>query len=337
MVSSAAVLLRAVDLSADIAAMEAAGFALQAIFPADEPRRAEFSGHGIQVTLDSEVDVAPATIELAGAEPFELSGGARFVAPPGAAPAPERTFEFVHTRGGEAGTGRAGMQYRDLIPSRHGGRVIASHISVPGSGPVPDYVHYHDVGFQMIWCLSGRVKLVYEDQGDPFWMEAGDCVVQPPGIRHRVLESEDDLEVLEVALPAEHRTTIDHDMALPNGLDVGRDYGGQQFLFDRFVERTRAEMLGWDHSNTAVSAATGGRADVRTLASCRGAVSLGSRNHGELCVLFVLTGTATITSCKQRVEVAQHDSISIPPGEEWEVRDMSGDFEILEITIREVS
>ena len=34
--------------------------------------------------------------------------------------------------------GRAGMHYRDLIPSRLGGSIIASHIRIPEGGPVPD-------------------------------------------------------------------------------------------------------------------------------------------------------------------------------------------------------
>jgi hypothetical protein len=47
------------------------------------------------------------------------------------------------------------MQYRDLLPSRLGGRYIASHIRIPDGGPVPDYVHYHRVRFQMIFCKAG--------------------------------------------------------------------------------------------------------------------------------------------------------------------------------------
>ena len=35
--------------------------------------------------------------------------------------------------------GRAGMRYRDLIPGRLGGSIIASHIRIPDAGPVPDY------------------------------------------------------------------------------------------------------------------------------------------------------------------------------------------------------
>ena len=62
-------------------------------------------------------------------------------------------------------TGRVDMQYHDLIPDRHGGRFIVSHIRIPEGGPVPDYVHHHKIHFQMIFCYKGWVKVVYEDQG----------------------------------------------------------------------------------------------------------------------------------------------------------------------------
>ena len=38
-------------------------------------------------------------------------------------------------------------------------------------------------------------------------LRAGDCVIQPPLIRHRVLESSDHLQVIEIGVPAEHVTT----------------------------------------------------------------------------------------------------------------------------------
>ena len=104
--------------------------------------------------------------------------------------------------------GRAGMHYRDLIPDRLGGSIIASHIRIPDGGPVPDMVHYHTVGFQLIFCIEGWVDLVYEDQGEPFRLHAGDCVIQPPEIRHRVLYASDNIEVVEIGVPAEHITTI---------------------------------------------------------------------------------------------------------------------------------
>jgi len=73
------------------------------------------------------------------------------------------------------GAGRAGMQYRDLIPDRLGGKYIASHIRIKDGGPVPDYVHHHHVKFQMIYCYKGWVRVVYEDQGQPIVMHRRAC------------------------------------------------------------------------------------------------------------------------------------------------------------------
>ncbi len=338
MVSHAAVVLPATDLSADMALLESAGFFLDIIFPADEPRRAELSGHGINIVLDTQLEVPPPTIELLDIEPFETSGGALFISAPDALLAvPPRNDTFVHTQGGGFGMGRAGMEYRDLIPQRHGGRVIGSHIRVPGSGTVADYVHFHDVAFQMIWCLSGRVKLVYEDQGDPFWMEAGDCVVQPPGIRHRVLESEDDLEVIEVALPAEHRTRIDHQLALPNGADEGREYGGQRFLFERSAEREGQNNDGWEVAKTGVSVSTAGLATVRTLRATPTSGELTGVNNGDLCLFVVLSGSAAMTSGSHDIEISTHDSVAIPHGEQWRFDATVTDFHALHIEVGGVS
>jgi quercetin dioxygenase-like cupin family protein len=102
--------------------------------------------------------------------------------------------------------GRAGMEYRDLVPGRLGGAMIASHIRIPTGGPVPDMVHYHKVGFQLIFCIRGWVDVVYEDQGGPRRLYPGDCFVQPPEIRHRVLHASDGIEVIEIGVPAEHVT-----------------------------------------------------------------------------------------------------------------------------------
>ncbi len=132
------------------------------------------------------------------------------------------------------------MRYRDLIPGRLGGSFIASHIHIPDAGPVPDYVHFHHVRFQMIFCAKGWVRLVYEDQGEPFVLEAGDCVLQPPRIRHRVLECSADLEVVEIGCPADHETIVEHTIELPTAeLRPDREFAGQRFT------RHRASQAVW--------------------------------------------------------------------------------------------
>jgi quercetin dioxygenase-like cupin family protein len=142
-------------------------------------------------------------------------------------------------------TGRAGMMYRDLLPGRLGGRLIASHIRLTEGGPIPDYVHYHKIDFQLIYCLKGRIRVVYEDQGEPFWLEPGDCVLQPPEIRHRVLEAEAGSEVLELSSPAEHETWVEHEITLPTAeIKPDRRFGGQRFV------RSIAKNANWTTSDT---------------------------------------------------------------------------------------
>lgn len=150
--------------------------------------------------------------------------------------------------------GRVGMLYRDLTPDELRSRIVVSHIRLPFEGEVPDYVHYHKVEFQLIYCLKGRIKVVYEDQGEPFWLETGDCVLQPPEIRHRVLECDADSEVIEVTSPANHETCTELEITLPTEtLDPRREFGGQ-----RFVRHIAARNAGNGIRDLELSNATAG-------------------------------------------------------------------------------
>src|SRR5436189_891448 len=196
------------DFAAALDLLRALGMRLDLIFPADDPHTAVLTHDGTRVRLTSRPDAPAPSAGLPAFRP-----------------------ELVVTRAGAAaGEGRAGMRYRDLIPGRLGGRYIASHITIPEGGPVADWVHFHKVRFQMIFCARGWVRVVYEDQGEPFVMQAGDCVLQPPRIRHRVLEASPGLEVVEIGCPALHETLADHDLALPTPRgNAARDLEGQRF------------------------------------------------------------------------------------------------------------
>ena len=87
---------------------------------------------------------------------------------------------------------------------------------------MPDMVHFHKVGFQLIFCVTGWVDVLYEDQGGRSALHAGDCFIQPPEIRHRVLAAPTAIEVIEIGVPAEHVTEIDHDMTLPTAASAPR-------------------------------------------------------------------------------------------------------------------
>jgi quercetin dioxygenase-like cupin family protein len=290
------------DLAAAIAEHEADGFRLRTISPADDPRWADLDGPE-PIRLDRSATAAGTIL----VEPASLV-------------IPDLVAELVVSRALEAdhGSGRAGMQYRDLIPSRLGGRFIASHIAIPGGGPVPDYVHHHDIRLQLIFCHAGWVEVVYEDQGEPFVMRPGDCVIQPPGIRHRVLASGDDLEVVEIGCPAEHDTHREHDLTLPNGVgDPGRSWSGQRFIRHVTADASwdASPRNGWEWQRFGINVATDGLAEARL-----------ARTHGptepwalavhdlEFAFIFCRAGELRFVTEDGEIQLSPGDSISVPAG-----------------------
>jgi uncharacterized protein YjlB len=322
------------------------GFRVETIFPAEEPRVASLSGHGLRLRL-APGDGDPGLIRL----PCEDLGGAEervLIAPNGTrielidpdppVEIPPLAPEFVVTRQeeGSSGAGRAGMIYRDLIPSRLGGRFIASHIALPEGGPVADWVHFHKVRFQMIFCRRGWARLVYEDQGPPFIMAAGDCVLQPPRIRHRVLESSPGFEVVEIGCPALHETLADHDMALPTGRSLpDRDFSGQVFLHAVAAETPWAAHgeTGFERRDTGMAEATKGLADAYVLRP-GGSTRLASSAHdGELLFGFLLEGDAVLERQGDH-RLSSGDAFVIPAGEDWALRNASPDLALLQVEVR---
>jgi quercetin dioxygenase-like cupin family protein len=198
--------------------------------------------------------------------------------------------------------GRAGMLYRDLIADRQGGRFIGSHIRIPDGGDV----HHHAIRFQLIYCDRGWVRVAYEDQGAPIVMEPGDCVLQPPDIRHRVLECAAQTDVIEVACPAEYETTADPALALPTGRTLpDRDFGGQRFVFHRASESTDDDVR-----DLGLADATGGLVHARVI---RGGDADARVHGGELLFTYVLGGEAQL-ECTGTHELSRGDAVVVPPG-----------------------
>lgn len=296
------------DFTAALELLKEAGFRLDVIYPADEPHTAVLGGYGHKLRLTAKT----------GAEP-----------PPREPPLFKP--EFVLTRwGGVSSEGRAGMMYRDLVPGRLGGRYIASHIIIEHGGPIADWVHFHNVALQLICVRSGWVKVVYEDQGEPFVMEAGDIVLQPPGIRHRVLESSPGLEVIEITCPALHETFADHAMELPNGLDPDRRFGEQSFHHHVAKHATWRPFAGGRSQESGIADATGGLADVRTIEPVGGSELQLAAHDGELVFGFVLAGSGEL-NLRGCFEIQPGDAFVIPPDQAWKLSRLSSDFRLLQV------
>ena len=333
------------------------GFKILSIFPADDPAIVVLAGHGVRLQLSRLADGDPGTLRLLcndAIDETELTApnGTRVTLvvadPPVAEPTVEHSLVVQKAGGQKAGgqeasdesgwgVGRAGMLYRDLVPGRQGGSIIASHIRIPGGGPVPDYVHFHKIRFQMLYCYKGWVRLVYQDQGAPFLLGAGDCVLQPPEIRHRVLESSPGLEVIEVGCPAEHMTCVDHDLTLPTPtVETERRFGGQRFV------RHQAATADWrpwrrpgfEARDIGIAAATNGLADVK-VARLSGPPEPGMRRHdAELLFMFVLQGTVTLRADGHDDQrLAAGDSFIVPPELPHDLTDCGDGLELLEVAL----
>jgi quercetin dioxygenase-like cupin family protein len=235
-----------------------------------------------------------------------------------------------------APAGRAGMVYRDALPGRAGGRLIASHITIGDGGPVPDYVHHHDVTFQIVHCLRGWVRVVYEDQGPPFVVEAGDTVLQPPHIRHRVLESSPGLEVLEVTSPAEHPTFADHVITLPTAaVQPGRRFSGQRFVRHQLAS---AEWLPWraagfEAAETGIGAATGDVVDARTvrIADPGAVIPPSSQDVASTTLWYVEAGSANLHLDGVARRLSAPDATTLPVGVVRSLDECSADLRLYEV------
>ena len=352
----AELLLPSRDLSAELAFFrERLGFRLESIFPADDPAQAVLSGHGVRIRLERGAAHTPGVIRLHCEDPGTFGNGVRELRAPNGTrielrdlhPRLERpptrhalVVQRRGTDGGAWGVGRAGMHYRDLIPGRLGGAIIASHIRIPEAGPVPDDVHYHIAAFQLIYCYRGWVDLVYEDQGPALPPRSrGTASFSPRGSRHRVLESSAGLEVIEIAVPAEHLTALDHALALPTGrLHPDRDFGGQRFC--RHAARdamwAAGRLPGFSACDTGIATATRGVANVQVARRANDGDDDGAQTSHDADILFtfVLEGGMTLRAPEREAcALRAGDAFVVPPGLRTAYERCTDDLELLEVSL----
>ena len=340
------------DLRADLPFYtKTLGMRLDSIYPADGPEVAVLSGHGLRLRIQKGAAEAPGTIRILTDAPDAFADGARSLTAPNGTrveiddlnPAmvrPETRHAFVVRRLADSAPwviGRAGMHYRDLIPDRLGGSIIASHIRIPDGGPVPDMVHFHRVGFQLIFCVAGWVDVVYEDQGDRIRLTAGDCFIQPPEIRHRVLEASDGIEVIEIGVPAEHVTEIEHGMTLPTpDLRPDREWQGQRFVHNVGArgEFRPFRIPGFEARDTTIAANTRGVASVMVARPGGGAGDAPETVHdGDILFTYVMSGGMTLEGEGKTHPLTQGDAFVIPPGMATRYADPAPDLQLLEVAL----
>jgi mannose-6-phosphate isomerase-like protein (cupin superfamily) len=103
---------------------------------------------------------------------------------------------------------RAYAKYRDLgiADASHGlAQAHVIRLQGPCNPAEVSKLHFHAVEFQMVYVLKGWVKTYMDGQGETL-MKEGSAWTQPPRIKHMILDYSDDVELLEVILPAEFKT-----------------------------------------------------------------------------------------------------------------------------------
>ena len=103
---------------------------------------------------------------------------------------------------------RAYAKYRDLGVAEASQGVARAHVirlTGPCNPAEVSKLNFHDVDFQMVYVLKGWVKTYMEGHGENL-MKEGSSWTQPPRIKHLIMDYSDDVELLEVILPADFKT-----------------------------------------------------------------------------------------------------------------------------------
>jgi hypothetical protein len=98
-------------------------------------------------------------------------------------------------------------KYRDLGIAKATGGLAQAHVIrlVPPCTDEARKRHTHAVELQLVYVLKGWIRNEFEGHGEQL-MREGTCWLQPPNIKHTVLDYSDDCEMLEIIVPAKFDT-----------------------------------------------------------------------------------------------------------------------------------
>jgi mannose-6-phosphate isomerase-like protein (cupin superfamily) len=102
---------------------------------------------------------------------------------------------------------RPDSEYRDLgLATATDGRIGAKHIRAIAPFPGPTGWHWHDMTGHFIYVLRGWIRFRFAGVEGEVTVRAGASLSQPAGVAHNVVARSDDLELIEINLPAEYAT-----------------------------------------------------------------------------------------------------------------------------------
>ncbi len=151
-----------------------------------------------------------------------------------------------------------------------------------------------------------------------------------------MLFASDNIEVIEIGVPAEHVTTIDHDMQLPNGpANPDRTFRGQRFVHHKADAATWKphRLPGYRSRDTTIAANTQGVAGVHVLRRDKGDPQW-TRHDADILFSFVMEGGITLEGeGRDPYRLEPGDAFVIPPGMATRLSDPTSDVELLEVSL----
>jgi len=98
---------------------------------------------------------------------------------------------------------RADVEYRDLgLAAATAGRIGAKHVRAIAPLPAPTGWHWQDLTGHFVYVLKGWIRFRFAGIAGEVTVEAGGALSQPAGVAHNVVARSDDMELIEINMPA---------------------------------------------------------------------------------------------------------------------------------------
>ena len=142
--------------------------------------------------------------------------------------------------------------------------------------------------------------------------------------------------MIEIGVPADHVTEIDHDMVLPTAqLRPDREWQGQRFVHNVGAKGVwdKHRLAGFEARDTTINAGTKGVAGVLVVRPS-GDAPQWSKHQGDILFTFVMSGNMTLEGeGKDPYRLSPGDAFVIPPGMATRYLTPSDDLELLEVAL----
>jgi mannose-6-phosphate isomerase-like protein (cupin superfamily) len=101
----------------------------------------------------------------------------------------------------------SGNEYRELsVGETSDGRIGIRHVRAIKPLDSATGWHWHDMDVHVVFVLKGRLTFRFQGVEGDVVLGPGDCISQPAGVPHNVIDRSADLELLEITLPQRFNT-----------------------------------------------------------------------------------------------------------------------------------